>query len=178
MDSTGQFTSGLVDRKPYGHELSYKVSVSADGYLIGTFDLNMTLGTDSVMQLSYLLDQKEVGTDLGPFMIYYNFDKFDIREDAKVELDKVVQVMNDNPELKIELGSHTDCRGHWQYNTRLSKKRAKSAAKYISSRITNPSRITSRGYGESKLVNDCDCRSQCSAEDHQLNRRTEFIIVP
>ena len=177
-DSTGQFTSGLVDRKPFGHELSYKVSVSADGYLIGTFDLNMTLGTDSVIQLSYLLDQKEVGTDLGPFMIYYNFDKFDIREDAKVELDKIVKVMNDNPDVNIELGSHTDCRGRWQYNTRLSKKRAQSAAKYISSRITNPSRITSKGYGESKLVNDCDCKSKCSAEDHQLNRRTEFIIVP
>jgi outer membrane protein OmpA-like peptidoglycan-associated protein/tetratricopeptide (TPR) repeat protein len=177
-DSSGQFISGLVDRKSYGYQLNYKVSVSADGYLLGTFDLNKSLGEDSIIQLSYLLDREEIGTDLGPFMIYYNFDKYDIREDAKLELDKVVKVMNDNPELKIELGSHTDCRGHWKYNTRLSNKRAKSAAKYISSRITSPSRITSRGYGESKLVNDCDCRSSCSDESHQLNRRTEFIIIP
>jgi tetratricopeptide (TPR) repeat protein len=177
-DSAGQFISGLVDRKSYGYTLNYKVSVSADGYLLGTFDLNTSLGEDSIIQLSYLLDREDVGTELGPFMIYYNFDKYDIREDAKVELDKIVKVMNDNPEVRIELGSHTDCRGHWKYNSRLSKRRAKSAAKYISSRITSPSRITSRGYGESKLVNECDCRSNCSDESHQLNRRTEFIIIP
>ena len=110
-------------------------------------------------------------------MIYYNFDKYDIREDAKIELDKIVKIMTDNPDVEIELGSHTDCRGSWKYNSKLSKKRAKSAASYISSRISGPSRITSKGYGESKLVNDCKCSSKCSAEDHQKNRRTEFIIV-
>ena len=110
-------------------------------------------------------------------MIYYNFDKFDIREDAKVELDKIVKVMNENPEVKIELGSHTDCRGSWKYNSRLSKKRAKSAADYIAKRITNSDRIVSKGYGESQPVSDCKCAA-CSKEEHQLNRRTEFIIIP
>jgi outer membrane protein OmpA-like peptidoglycan-associated protein len=76
------------------------------------------------------------------------------------------------------LGSHTDCRGPSKYNLWLSKKRAKSASNYISARISNPDRISSKGYGESKLINDCDCRTKCSREAHQENRRTEFIIVP
>ena len=177
-DSEGAFTSGLLDRKSFGYALNFGVDVSAEGYLNGSFKIETSLGADSVIRLTYLLDKKEIGTDLGPFMIYYNFDKYDIREDAKVELDKIVKVMNENPEVKIELGSHTDCRGSSSYNLRLSKKRAKSAASYISSRISNPSRISSKGYGESKLINDCNCRSKCSKEAHQENRRTEFIIVP
>jgi outer membrane protein OmpA-like peptidoglycan-associated protein len=177
-DSTGSFISALLDGKDFGYQMKYGVNVSAFGYLNGTFKVEASLSIDSVIELTYLLDKKEIGTDLGPFMIYYNFDKYDIREDAKDELDKIVTVMNANPEVKFELGSHTDCRGSSSYNMRLSKKRAKSAADYISSRITNPDRITSKGYGESKLVNDCNCSSECSKEDHQINRRTEFIIVP
>ena len=89
--------------------------------------------------------------------------------------------MNDNPDLVIELGSHTDCRASRSYNRSLSSRRAKSSAKYISSRITTPKRIYGKGYGESKLVNDCGCEgsvtSDCSEEEHQANRRTEFKIV-
>jgi outer membrane protein OmpA-like peptidoglycan-associated protein/tetratricopeptide (TPR) repeat protein len=177
-DSIGHFLSALIDGKEFGYNMNFGVDVTALGYLNGTFKIEASLDVDSVIELTYLLDKKEIGTDLGPFMIYYNFDKFDIRDDAKTELDKVVAAMNANPEVKIELGSHTDCRGSSSYNLRLSKKRAKSAADYISSRITNPSRITSKGYGESKLVNDCNCSSSCSKEDHQVNRRTEFIIIP
>ena len=177
-DSLGAFISALVDRKSFGYKLDYTVTVSAEGYLLATYEFNTTLGADSLISLTYLLDKKEIGTDLGPFMIYYNFDKFDIREDAMVELNKVVKIMNENPEVKIELGSHTDCRGSSSYNLRLSKKRAKSAAGYIAERITNPDRIISKGYGESKLINDCNCSSRCSKEDHQFNRRTEFIIIP
>jgi outer membrane protein OmpA-like peptidoglycan-associated protein len=177
-DSMGYFISALLDGKSFGFKMNYGVKVNALGYLNGNFKAEASLGVDSVIRLTYLLDKKEIGMDLGPFMIYYNFDKYDIREDAKTELDKIVKIMTDNPEIKIELGSHTDCRGSSSYNMRLSKKRAKSAANYISSRITSPSRITSKGYGESKLVNDCNCSSECSKEDHQINRRTEFIIVP
>lgn len=176
-DSLGQFVSQLVDKKAFGHKLNYTVTVSADGYLLATYELNAELTTDSLISLSYMLDKKEIGTDLGPFMIYYNFDKYDIRDDAKVELDKIVKIMNENPEVKIELGSHTDCRGSWRYNSKLSKKRAKSAADYIAKRITNSDRIVSKGYGESQPVNNCKCAS-CSKDEHQKNRRTEFVIIP
>lgn len=176
-DSLGEFISNLIDKKSFGYALDYTVTVSAEGYLLASFDLNTEISTDSLISLSYMLDKKEIGTDLGPFMIYYNFDKFDIRDDAKVELDKIVKIMNENPEVKIELGSHTDCRGSSSYNMKLSKKRAKSAASYIAERITNSERISSQGYGESTAANDCKC-SQCSIEENQFNRRTEFIIVP
>jgi len=108
-------------------------------------------------------------------------DKSDIRTDAAIELDKIVKIMNDNPEIKIELGSHTDCRASKSYNASLSKRRAISSADYIKERISNPARIYGKGYGESQLVNDCGCEgnvtSDCSEEEHQANRRTEFRIV-
>ncbi|NBR15696.1 MAG: OmpA family protein, partial [Crocinitomicaceae bacterium] len=102
--------------------------------------------------------------------------KHNIRPDAKIILDKVVQVMNENPTIKIELGSHTDCRASDEYNEALAQRRAVSAATYIKKRIKDPSRITYKGYGESKLKNKCDDGVECTEEEHQENRRTEFII--
>ena len=89
--------------------------------------------------------------------------------------------MNEYPSMIIELGSHTDCRGTIQQNQTLSDNRAKASADYIKSKITNPERISGKGYGEAKLVSDCPCegtvKSKCSEEEHQKNRRTEFIII-
>ena len=84
--------------------------------------------------------------------------------------------MNDNPTIKVELGSHTDSRGSYDYNKSLSQKRANSAAKYIQKKIKDPSRITFNGYGESKLLNKCSDNVNCSELEHQENRRTEFLI--
>ena len=112
--------------------------------------------------------------------IYFDFDKSNIRPDAAIELDKIVKFMNEYPKMEIELGSHTDCRGKASYNLRLSSARAKSSAQYIQERITNPKRIYGKGYGESKLVNYCECENkkvvECNEEQHQENRRTEFLI--
>jgi outer membrane protein OmpA-like peptidoglycan-associated protein len=110
-------------------------------------------------------------------LILYNFDKYDIRPDAVVILNKIVKVMNDNPSLKIELGSHTDSRGNDAYNKKLSDNRAKSARDYIAKRISDPKRILYKGYGETKLKNKCDDGVKCTPAEHQENRRTEFIII-
>jgi outer membrane protein OmpA-like peptidoglycan-associated protein len=113
--------------------------------------------------------------------IYFDLNKFNIRKDAAIELDKIVKVMNENPTMVIELGSHTDCRGTIAANETLSQNRANSSANYIKTRITNPERIYGKGYGETKLLNDCGCegtvKSTCTDQQHQLNRRTEFIII-
>jgi len=109
--------------------------------------------------------------------IYFDFDKFNIRPDAAKELDKVVQVMNEYPNLLIEAGSHTDSRGRDKYNLKLSDKRAKSTVDYIVSKGIDVSRITYKGYGETQLVNNCANGIKCSEEEHQLNRRTEFKIT-
>ena len=109
--------------------------------------------------------------------IYFNFDKFNIRPDAALELDKVVAVMKKYPELIIEGGSHTDSRGGFNYNVTLSTNRAISTVQYIIEQGIDPKRITAKGYGETELVNGCADGVQCSEIDHQLNRRTEFVIV-
>ncbi len=174
--SDGIVLSNIAKGKSYGDSLNFKVNISADGFLSQTFEIKEGLTLDSVVKKSFLIDKKAPGTDLGPFLILYNFDKFDLRPDAIVILNKIVDVMNQNPDIKIELGSHTDSRGNDAYNQSLSQKRAKSAADYIANRITDSSRITYKGYGESKLKNKCDDGVKCSAAEHQVNRRTEFII--
>ena len=109
--------------------------------------------------------------------VYFDFDKSNIRPDAAKELDKVVQVMNEYPQLLIEAGSHTDSRGKDKYNMDLSERRAKSTVDYIVSRGISLDRITYKGYGETQLVNNCTNGVKCSREEHQLNRRTEFKIA-
>jgi peptidoglycan-associated lipoprotein len=105
--------------------------------------------------------------------IFYDFDKADIRSDAALELDKLVQVLNDNPTISIELSSHTDSRGSDIYNQDLSQRRAQSAVNYIISKGIDRNRITAKGYGESRPV----VRNAKTEEQHQLNRRTEFKVV-
>jgi outer membrane protein OmpA-like peptidoglycan-associated protein len=113
--------------------------------------------------------------------IYYAYRKWDLSASAQVILNKLVNDMNANPQLKVELRAHADCRGIMESNMRLSEQRLESAIRYVQSRITNPERITGRGLGESVLVNDCACegtvRSTCRTAEHGLNRRTEFVII-
>ncbi len=109
--------------------------------------------------------------------IYYDFDKWNIRPDASIELDKVATFLSDNPEITIELGSHTDSRGSFDYNNRLSERRAASAVEFIVKRGISPKRITAKGYGENQLVNRCSDGVQCSDQEHQDNRRTEVKII-
>lgn len=109
--------------------------------------------------------------------IYYDLDKWFIRPDAAKELDRLVQLMFDNPTLSIELSSHTDSRAGDQYNLVLSDKRAKAAVEYVASKGIDKSRMRWKGYGESKLVNQCKNDVKCTEEEHQQNRRTEFKAI-
>ncbi|MBK7936343.1 MAG: OmpA family protein [Lewinellaceae bacterium] len=109
--------------------------------------------------------------------IYYDFDKWDIRPDAAERLDHVVTLMNDNPGMSVELGSHTDSRGDDPYNMELSHKRALSAVAYIVGEGVDSARISARGYGESQLANRCRNGIECSEDEHQQNRRTELRIT-
>jgi len=111
-------------------------------------------------------------------IIYFDLDKSNIRPDAALELDKVVTLMNKYPGMVIKLGSHTDSRADDAYNMALSNRRAKSTYDYIISQGISPERIPEyKGYGETQLVNKCSNGVKCTEAEHQLNRRTEFIIV-
>jgi len=157
--------------------------------------LTNTLSKDIIVKADVILSTKKeviaakivVGADLGkilefkPDRIYFDLNKYNLRPDAKVELDYIVGIMNEYPNMVVELRANTDCRASMEYNQILSDNRAKVSAWYIKKRITNPDRIYGKGYGETRLVNDCTCEgkviSHCTEEEHQKNRRTEFIIV-
>ncbi|MDA7744771.1 OmpA family protein [bacterium] len=127
----------------------------------------------------------KVGMDLGELLniniIYFDFDKYEIRPDARIELEKVTAAMLKYPNLTIELSSHTDCRGSRAYNQKLSENRANATAEYLIKYISNADRVTIEGYGESQPVNNCKCETvidtDCSEEQHQANRRTEFRLL-
>jgi outer membrane protein OmpA-like peptidoglycan-associated protein len=111
--------------------------------------------------------------------IYFDFNKHSIREDAALELDKIVSLMqNDYPDMVIRIESHTDSRGELSYNDRLSIDRANATYEYLISKGIDPVRITEHeGFGERRLTNGCEDGAKCEEEEHQLNRRTQFIVV-
>jgi len=187
---------------------SFKLTGTKEKYLEGDTVAN-TNGKEFIVKANVTLLQNEnpvaeqykVGEDLGKRLelkpiftepgktksavkaetVYFDLDKYNIRPDAAAELDKIVVVMNENPEMEIELGSHTDCRASVEYNQILSDKRAKASVDYLRKRISKPERITGKGYGKTRLLNHCSCDDDlgrnCSEVDHQKNRRTEFILV-
>lgn len=159
---------------------SYKIVCSKDKY---STDIEEFYSTEEVaLELPLSISLEEFVLEGGKCIIkinpiYFDFDKSFIRPDAEIELNKVVEVMNKFPELIIEGGSHTDSRGTYKYNESLSTRRAKSTVKYIIEKGINPNRINAKGYGESQLVNGCGDGVKCTDEAHQMNRRTEFVIV-
>lgn len=126
-----------------------------------------------------------IGTDLAKTlnipMIYFDLNKSNIRKDAAFELAKIVAVMQQYPMLKIDVRSHTDCRQTTEYNAKLSERRAQATKAWLIKNGIASNRLTAKGYGESQLVNNCGCEptneSACSEEEHQKNRRSEFLIV-
>jgi outer membrane protein OmpA-like peptidoglycan-associated protein/tetratricopeptide (TPR) repeat protein len=185
---SGDFYRDLKSKK-LNDSLSYKITTEKRGYLTKIQFYNQKLyreGQYNVHEaLNFKMNPVEEGSDLSKIIdvkpIYFDLGKHNIRPDAAIELDKIVKVMNENPNLEIELGSHTDCRGTAKANMALSDRRAKSSASYIQARITNPKRIYGKGYGESLPINKCECEGTkvvpCTEEEHQQNRRTEFKII-
>lgn len=158
---------------PYNR--NYSIRASADHF----FAISENLNLDSLVRVGYKEIHKdlylvpiEVGQVVRLNNVFFDFDKWDLRPESYIELDRVVKLLRDNPAIQIALGAHTDSRGSDEYNFRLSDHRAQSVMQYILSKGIDPGRITAHGYGESRPVatNDTD-------EGRQLNRRVEFTIV-
>jgi peptidoglycan-associated lipoprotein len=109
--------------------------------------------------------------------IYYDYDKANIRSDAAVQLDSLAGILTANPNINIELMSHTDCRGGDDYNNKLSQRRADAAVKYLAGKGIAKERLTAKGYGETTLTNECKDGAACAEAQHQANRRTEFKVT-
>lgn len=122
-----------------------------------------------------------IGDDLGKCfgikMIYFDLDKSNIRTEAALDLEKILDVLKQNPTMKLDIRSHTDSRASHQYNEALSDRRAKSTITWLINNGVATNRLTGRGYGETQLVNLCSDDVKCSEEEHQMNRRSEFIIT-
>ncbi len=129
--------------------------------------------TNVEFEKNLVLDRIIVNKSIVLDNIYYDLDKADIREDAALELDKLIIILKDNPNISIELSSHTDDRSSVEYNQDLSQRRAESAVSYILSKGINENRITAKGYGESQLI----IANAKTEEQHQINRRTEFKVT-
>ena len=187
-DPGGDDLEAIIIGEPQYGEIVFTdqggVDYIPDDEIAYTSDTVFYVASDGVMtDTSFVvLSKLAVGVDLADIIeinpIYFDFDKANIRPDAAIELDKIVDVMKDYPDMVIELGSHTDCRGSDEYNLYLSDRRAKSSAAYIQERIDNSERIYGKGFGETtpNVPSTNGCRA-LSEEEHQLNRRTEFIIV-
>lgn len=170
-DEGGSFRFGVKPNMEYlirTEKVKFLASVTAfstQGMAIG------------VKKQNVIIEELVVGKSIKVDNVYYDLGKWDIRPDAKVELDKLVELMKDNPTMEIELSSHTDSRGSDASNLSLSDKRAKAVAAYVVSKGIDAKRVTGKGYGETKLLNKCKNGVKCSDGEHQMNRRTEFKIL-
>lgn len=134
--------------------------------------LNMSLD----LELTDPCPPNDLGCKLTLQPIYFNYDKSNIRPDAEIELTKILTALNEYPALKIHIESHTDARGKDSYNLKLSESRAQATLNWLLKKGIDSTRLTAKGYGESELINKCTNQSTCTENEHQLNRRSMFII--
>lgn len=141
-----------------------------------TVDFRSEANPVRTVNVEIVLDKAYTGKEVLIADIYYDLDKWFIRKDAEPPLNQLTQLLKDNPKIKIQLASHTDCQGSDEYNLELSNKRAKSAVDYLVSNGINVARLIPKGFGETQLVRQCVCE-KCTQEEHQANRRTTFTIL-
>lgn len=171
-DSTGAFNTPIHRNMDFTTEAAHikydtKTGALTSSNIEDQVELVYNIELSPVNDVEYLAEINE---------IYFDFDKHNVRKDAAMELDKLVNLMlNEYPDLVIEIGSHTDARGSAQYNRQLAERRAKSTFDYLVSKGVEADRIvTYKGYGEEQPAVDC---VRCSEKQHQLNRRSIFKVV-
>lgn len=169
-DASGRYSFPLMP------DLDYQLKVERPGYFKQSARLTTKGQPNGILRNDFRLFPLKVNTVVRLENILYDYSKWDIRPDAALELDKLVETLRENPTVRIELSSHTDCRGKDNYNLTLSQKRAKSAVDYIISKGIDKARVVSKGYGKTKPTESCAC-DKCSEEQHQRNRRTEFKVL-
>ena len=161
-------------------ESDYTIVGTKEEYYTNTQDTTtkgLKVSTD--MHIKLIIEMERIIVNRPEVLenIYYDLDKYYIRPDAEASLNKLVTLMTKNPGIKIELSSHTDSRADDRYNMVLSQRRAQSAVDYLIAHGISKTRIIAKGYGESRLLNRCKNDVECTEEEHQANRRTEFKVV-
>lgn len=182
-NSTVSNTSGEYS---FTVECGKTYSVRAEKPDYATKEVNVTIGkatgkTNLPIALDKSVCKVAVGDDLGKCfgikMIYFDLDKSNIRTEAALDLEKILDVLNQHPNMKLDIRSHTDSRASHEYNQALSDRRAKSTIDWLIKNGVAKNRLTGKGYGETQLVNNCSDDVNCTEDEHQMNRRSEFIIT-
>jgi len=185
-DGNGKFTADLVKGK------DYQMISELEGYFNQTDNFNTRGDEDPINKMVemgelYVTDNTSTNPkdnskvkmkgiyDLPD--IHWDYNKWEIRQDAYPYLDNLVKLFRENNNLKFELRSHTDCRGSFEYNDDLSAKRAKAVTDYMVKKGVPRATIVSKGYGERELLNNCTDGVFCEESLHEENRRTEFIVT-
>ncbi len=173
IDSTVTDNKGHFEYAKLNINTNYSIKATRDGYLNDSKSFiigNELYSKDFNADFSLIkITKEEVKID----NIYYDYDKWDLREESKKELDKLINVLRENPEVKVQLSSHTDVRGAKDYNIELSQKRAQSVVDYLIANGIDINRLIAKGYGFSMPV----VKNAKTEEQHQLNRRTTFKIL-
>ncbi len=175
-DKSGRFELQLEEAT------DYRVAASNTGYFresinVSTKNKSGAVGDTIYIPADLLLNKIFERVEITLDNIYFDLDKWDIRPDAEPTLQQLANLLLENPNITIELGSHTDARGKDKYNQELSQKRAQSTVDYLVKRGLDRRRLVATGFGESQLVNDCVDGVSCTEEQHQENRRTTFSVL-
>jgi outer membrane protein OmpA-like peptidoglycan-associated protein len=175
-DELGQFLIRLEWGKEYTFTAKYRDHLSMK-YTLNTAEIEKDKEKpqktiNQILELDPIFINKEIVID----NIFYDFDQWAIREDARPPLDQLSIILKNNPQINIQISSYTDCRGTDEYNLELSQKRAEAAVEYLKSTGIPGRRLSAQGYGESNLVIKCVCED-CTEEQHQANRLTTFKII-
>ncbi|QNJ98275.1 OmpA family protein [Constantimarinum furrinae] len=183
--------NNIVDKMIVGQDAAYSFTAQCESQysvrgtksqyapnekVLQTPDASGTVEIPLPLKLIDPCPPNDLGCRLNLQPIYFDFDRYNIRPDAAVELAKILAAMRQYPELVIHIESHTDSRGNDAYNAALSEKRAQSTLEWLVNKGIDRNRLSAKGYGESQLTNDCGNKSECTEEEHQLNRRSMFII--
>jgi outer membrane protein OmpA-like peptidoglycan-associated protein len=177
-DDKGNYTFSIECGKTY--------NVRAEKEAYTTKEESVTIADeDGKTKLDIALEKEQckvtIGDDLGKCFgiknIYFDFDKSNICVEAAIDLEKILNVMNQYPKIKLNIRSHTDSRGSFKYNESLPDRRAQSTIAWLIVNGVDKGRLTAKGYGENQLINKCADNFECTEEERQLNRRSEFIIM-
>ncbi|MES2575860.1 MAG: OmpA family protein [Bacteroidota bacterium] len=178
-DNDGRFDFGLIECNT-----KYHIKSEKDGY--NTIEVPLVIGDESgktflPLVLDKTIKEVKLGDDLAIIFelkpIFFDLNKSNIRPDAAIELSKILDAMEQNPNIKVDIRSHTDSRNTAVYNKKLSDRRAKSTMAWLIKNGIDKKRLTAKGYGESQLLNKCSDGVKCTEAEHQVNRRSEFIVV-
>jgi len=189
-DKDGKFRFPLMKNCKYkviaekDHFTTVQEFVTTDSIPVECLDLDIIMNSDVDLRdpaNGYSPTNNNIvlkeGTVVDLYNVYFDLDKYNIRGDAIEELEWVRRILVDYPDMKVEISAHTDSRASDEYNIRLSKNRANSVRQYLVNVGISGDRITSVGYGETRLKNECSDGINCSELQHQRNRRVEFKVL-